>query len=560
MLQKTYGTIQYIKPKDKFELSNVAPHVSIKLKSIFEKIKITHVPPYYFSNLPDVCNDLLWFMQRYPFQINVNTKNILKRGLENYNRNINEIESILLPGYIPGEITLTLGEKARNYQLTGNEFYLKMRRLLNVDDIGLGKTLTAILSFFDQKTRPGLVVVQNHLLSQWQKEGIERFTNLSSHIINSKQPYNLPPADVYIIKYSFLSGWTDLFTECFFRSAIFDEAQELRRTESLKYEAAQVLSNHVVYCQGLTATPVYNYGDEMFNILNLINPDCLGRRDDFLREWCTSLGNGKFKVKDPDALGSYLRDSNLYLRRTREEVGQELPAINKIIHTVDYDYAEVKKHENLAFQLALKITEGSFTERGQASRMLDMLARQVTGVSKARYVAEYVRFLLESELSVLLTGWHREVYDIWLEELADFNPVMYTGSESPKQKDAAKEAFINGDTRLFIISNRSGIGLDGLQKVCYNVVIGELDWSPKVLDQVIGRVDRPGNPDAVNAHYLISDYGSDPPIVSLLGLKSSQSHGIINPFQSVSQQQTDESRIKLLAEQYLKAHAEKYNR
>jgi SNF2 family DNA or RNA helicase len=166
-------------------------------------------------------------------------------------------------------------------------------------------------------------------------------------------------------------------------------------------------------------------------------------------------------------------------------------------------------------------------------------------------VAQYVRILLENDEPVVLAGWHRDVYNIWLSELAEFNPVMYTGSETGPQKEKAKAAFVNGETNLFIISLRSGAGLDGLQKRCKTIVIGELDWSPKVHDQLIGRVDRDGQPEQVTAIFLVSDCGSDPVIINLLGLKASQSHGIVDPLTMPAEQYSDESRMKVLAQNYL---------
>ncbi|MDI7181059.1 hypothetical protein QMO16_29155, partial [Klebsiella pneumoniae] len=67
-------------------------------------------------------------------------------------------------------------------------------------------------------------------------------------------------------------------------------------------------------------------------------------------------------------------------------------------------------------------------EKMRAAGEFDQLVRQATGVAKAPYVAEFVRLLLESGQQVLLFGWHREVYSIWREKLADYNPVMYTGT------------------------------------------------------------------------------------------------------------------------------------
>ena len=172
-------------------------------------------------------------------------------------------------------------------------------------------------------------------------------------------------------------------------------------------------------------------------------------------------------------------------------------------------------------------------------------------MSKAKHVAGFVRMILESGEPVLLAGWHRDVYDIWLEELSSYKPVMYTGSESPTKKERAKQAFINGETNLMIISLRSGIGLDGLQHRCATAVFGELDWSPEVHHQLIGRLHREGQARSVMAVFLYCDYGSDPPMTSLLGLKASQAQGIVDPHLGVQKRYMDESRLKNMARDFL---------
>lgn len=552
MALKTFGTLTL--NNDKWLMTDVKPHVCIKLKSVFPKIPKTGIEPFAFRNTPAECADLLWFMSRYPMKVSGRDFDALYDGKKSFERNVEIMEEIMMPSYVPSTPLLRNGFQARDYQCRAAELHARTKRMLLGDDVGLGKTLSAILTF-KEETLPSMVVVQTHLTKQWRDE-IEKFTDLRTHIIKGTSPYNLPAADVYLIKYSCLSGWINVFQNGFFKSVVFDEAQELRRSGSQRYNAAKVLAGYAKYCIGMSATPIYNYGDEIFNIMDLINPGCLGTAEDFLREWANARFAMKPIIKDPKALGTYLRDNYLFLRRTRQEVGRELPPINKIVHVVGYDDSEVKRIDSLAKQLAIKIVSGSFMERGMAARELDLLVRQKTGVAKAREVAEYVKILLDGGEPVLLAGWHREVYDIWKEHLAEYNPVFYTGTESETQKQKAKDAFINGDTNLFIISLRSGVGLDGLQHRCKTVVIGELDWSPQVHNQLIGRVDRDGRdiPEQVTAIYLVCEYGSDPVIIDLLGLKSSQSHGIINPLTAPVQTVNDESRIKRLADQFLKKH------
>lgn len=544
------GTIKYDSSKKQWIIEAAQPHICIRLKQIFPKIPSHGIPPFEFANTPENCRELEWFMHRYPLVISKPDMKRMLTGKKEYISHLSDTEAILLPNYIPRDVILNPGYAARNYQLKAKDLILKVKRLLLGDDTGLGKTLSAIITMLEPNTLPATVTVQTHLPKQWKDE-IEKYTNLKVHLIKGTRPYDLPEADVYIFKYSCLSGWVDVFTQRIFKTSIFDECQELRRRESAKYRGAKVLSDHVDHCVGLSATPVYNYGDEIFNILDLIKSGCLGDRDDFLREWASYIGKDRWMINDPNALGTYLRQEHLMLRRTRKEVNRELPPVNTIIHTVDYDHNEADKAEEFARMLAIKVTTASFVERGSAARELDAFVRHTTGVAKAHSVAAYVRILLENNEPVLLAGWHRKVYEIWLEELAEFNPVMYTGSESPAQKEKSKQAFISGETNLMIISDRSGVGLDGLQKRCSLVVIGELDWSPQVHHQLISRIDRDGQEQQVTAIYLVTDYGSDPVITELLGLKASQSHGILNPLESPTQKHTDESRIKKLAESFL---------
>jgi superfamily II DNA or RNA helicase len=368
------------------------------------------------------------------------------------------------------------------------------------------------------------------------------------YVVGGVQPYGLPGADCYIFRYSNIRGWADIAATGMFRSVVWDEIQELRNGEATnKGEAAAVFADNAALRLGLTATPIYNYGSEIFHVMRFIEPGVLGEFAEFVREWCHRKGN-HWIVNDPDALGTYLREQHLAVRELRS--GRR---VNKIVREVPYDEEAERSSLELARVLAIKTTTGTWNERGQAALELDALARHTTGVAKARGVAGVARIFLENGIPIILAGWHRDVYDIWLEELKEFGPVMFTGSENAKQKDAAKHAFAAGRTDLFLISLRSGTGLDGLQQRCSTVLVGEYDWSPKVIEQLIGRVDRPGQTaEEVTAVFCHANGGSDPLMVGVLGLKASQARGITDPLAGVEHVYSDESRIKALAELYLR--------
>lgn len=563
MAVRTYGSIEY-REYDKeslipaarrknnkvWAITKAEPHVCIKLKSVFSCIGRTETVPFEIPFSPERSADLLWFMNRYPLAISPEDQAIMENSDSDYSDMIHRMEQILVPEYVPRPVLLNPGEEARNYQLQASDYFYEIKRLLLGDEMGLGKTVTAIISLAKEGMLPAAVVMQAHLPIQWEKE-IKRFTDLKVHIIEKNSMYKLPEADVYIFKYSSCSGWVDLFKEGIFKTSVFDEVQELRHKDTQKYRACKALSENSERALGLSGTPVYNYGNEIFFILDLLNPGCLGDYDDFVREWCRGSYEKKPKVYDPPALGTYLREKCLMLRRTRKDVGRELPPVNKIVHEIPYDQRGIDKAMDIAAQLALRVVKGDFFERGKAAMELDMFMRQATGMAKAVSVAAYVKMILESGMPVVLAGWHRDVYDIWMDELSEYNPVMYTGSETTAQKNRSKEKFISGESKVFIMSLRSGIGLDGLQKVCNIVVHGELDHSPKVHDQVTARVDREGLDGGCTSIYLTINWGSDPVLVERLALKSSQSHGIMDPTLASPDQYSNESFILKLAQDIL---------
>lgn len=547
---RTYGTLSYEPDRAEWRMSEMDPHVAIKLKNMFPRVPKHATQPFSFHHAPEVCADLDWFLSRYPMRMSADDAEFLRGGRSSYEADLAEAERLLLPDYVaPPFVGFRDGLAAYPMQVQAIKLARLRGRLLLGDDLGLGKTTVALGAILDPTFLPAAAVVQSHLGIQWLNRA-RQFTNLRVHLIAGNKPYDLPEADLYIFRYSNLAAWADVLDAVRLPTVIYDEIQELRTGASTaKYRGAQVLSRHAHRLRlALSASPVYNYGNEIFPILELIEPGALGTWDEFTREWCSFNGT-KYIVKDPDALGTYLREQHLMLRRNRG--GQP---VNTIVRHVPYDQDVAAESEDLARALAIKVLNGSFMERGQASRELDMLARQVTGVAKARHVANVVRILLSAGTPVILAGWHREVYEIWQEALKDFHPVMYTGTESPVQKERNKQRFIDGESDLLIISLRSGAGLDGLQARCSTVVIGELDWSPKVHEQLIGRVDRPGQTaDEVTAIYLVTDQGSDPVVTGVLGLKGAQARGITDPLAGVEHVHSDESRVKLLAERYLAA-------
>jgi SNF2 family DNA or RNA helicase len=554
-------------------------HVLIRLKRHFGKV--APLPGgVRLSNNDENCRELEWFAQRYPLVFDPPGE--VTRRSAAHRENAERVQEILFGNYLPPSIS-ALAVPAREYQQLAAALVLQNRSLLVADDVGLGKTVTAIATFTDPRTLPVLVVTLTHLPRQWEAM-IARFApRLRVHTISTGQPYDIAERyskevkrkklvdsatgmpvvggfpDVLLINYHKLSGWSDALSGVV-KHIVFDECQELRRSGSLKFAAAQAVAHACEFRMGLSATPIYNYGGEIFNVLDTLHPNKLGSRAEFLREWCGGINSpyfddNKAKITNPRAFGTYVEEEGLMIRRTRSEVRRELPAITKTVQPIDADTAALDRVGKVAAELARVILARNEAFKGQkwkAAEEFSNRVRQATGIAKAPFVADFVRLLVESGEQILLYGWHREVYSIWLDRLKDLNPMLFTGSESPNQKAEAVARFSSGESKVLCMSLRAGAGVDGLQNVCRTVVKGELDWSPGVHEQCEGRIYRDGQPDPVMVYYLVSEFGSDPTMIDVLGVKRQQIYGIRDPRASVVETyQRDDDHVKRLAAAYL---------
>lgn len=553
-----YGTLS-LRPVMGLWVIDAEPHVHMRAKRVFGKLSRQQAGILTLSHSIETCRDLEWFTDRYPLAMTDGDRQVLRSGSTSHRDTIKRLEELIDPNYTPPVFELAV--PARSYQAREAAIYLANGALLIGDDVGLGKTAAAICSLTDPRTLPAAVVTLTHLPRQWSDE-IRKFApTLTVHIVKRGQPYELPTfmghgPDVVILNYHKLDGWSKVLA-AYCKSVVFDEVQELRRDTSNKYSAADYLTQRVQFRLGLSATPIYNYGGEIYSILNLLKPGCLGTYGEFLNEWCgVADARGKTRLKDPKAFGTWVREQFLMIRHTRKEVGRELPDVIRVPHPIDADTKALDAIQNTAAELAKLILQQGERTRGEkwhASEQLSTLLRQATGIAKAPYVADFVRLLIESGEKVVLAGWHREVYGIWKAKLAEFKPVMYTGSETPQQKDEALRAFMRGETPVFILSLRSGAGINGLQEVCSCIVFGELDWSPGVHEQNIGRLNRDGQKNPVVAYFLVSDEGADPAITEALGLKRQQIEGIRNPtLDFLERLDASGQQAKRLATLYLK--------
>lgn len=498
-----------------------------------------------------IIGDVNWLMMRYPLEIAPRDRELWKNALAQARENVLlRMNAEKLPrrstppeGTFEGEL--------REFQKEGLSFLLANPRTLLADEMGLGKTVQALACLAAAKEFPALIVVPPHLLRNWQTE-ITRFLRLEGKparvcVLTGLKPYQPPEADAYIIHYLLLRGWKQALPQMGFKAVVFDEIQELRHGGTEKYSAASLLAEECERVIGLSGTPIYNKGSEIWNVVNILDYHCLGDWESFTRAWCDGYGN--HLVRNPALLGEHLRREGLILRRTKEEVLAELPPKRRLVQEIDSDdkvYRELMRPvmDQLGSLLAL---HPDAKERALLEEQVGRGERQATGVAKAPFVAAFVRALEDSGEKVLLFAHHHAVMDIYRRELAAYRPVFITGRESTTQKEEAVARFMEGKTNLCVISLRAASGLNLQRASC--VVFGELDWSPAVHSQAEDRAHRMGQKDSILCYYLVAPQGSDRDMQDALGLKVSQ-------FVALMGDQTPELSSVQDAQKAAKAHIE----
>lgn len=555
---KTYGRARL--KKDGFWYLSLEPHAAMQLKRVLGRVAKDSVGVIKIKNTDEVCRELEWFSMRYP--LDVKPLEGMQKRAARHKKTAEMFDALVAGTAQPQHFDLAI--PAREYQRVAAECMLRMGSLLLADSMGAGKSCSAIAALTDPRTRPALVVTMTSLPGQWQDE-INRFCpGLRTHVVKSNKVYDVRDKsgafpDVLITSYSKLASWADSLAGKV-RTFVADEGQELRRKgtkekPSYKYMAALRIASQCTFRWALTGTPIFNYGEEFLNVIDILKPGALGAREEFVREWCRrDAETGKAIINAPKAFGTYLRDQGLMLRRTREDIKRELPALQRVIVPVDADEKALLDVDESALMFAQQIVSDSTRPQDKrvAFGQLDWRLRRATGLAKAVSVCSLVDMLIESGERVVLFAWHRDVYSIIRAKLANHRPVFYTGSESQKQRGDAKRAFLSGESRLLVMSLRTAAGLDGLQHVCRTMVFAELDWSPGVHDQDECRIFRDGQLHPVTIYYALSSEGSDPVVSEVLGIKRWQLEGALDPkADDVVRQASTSDGIRKLAEQYI---------
>ena len=542
---KNFGTLEYI--LDNYSKTWSWKVTGPRVVSMVSKL----IPQSWYGEgpneaiIPDSTANLKqirWILERYPLEIL--SKSAWQRKTTNPivgKKIISKIEK--LQRAKPGP---QFRGKLLNFQKEGLDFLLKSSgNALLADEMGLGKTVETLAYLSREKQAyPTLVIAPLVTLNNWQRE-IGKFLKKksrngrivendvpSSIIIRRGKTEELGKFDFYIINYDLLYKRYHDLSKIGIKTIVCDEVQYLRSKTTKKYSAVKKLAAlpSIKYRIGLSGTPIYNRGSEIWPIVDILRPGLLGSFKEFCEYFCFVNEKGKAIVLETkrESLRKQLQ-KYVMLRRRKSDVLKELKDKVRYKEVIDAD-------TNYYFNELGNIWEKLEAEQKEAKSAFDKSAsyqraihseRQAAGVAKLPHVINFVKNIMEIEESVVVFCHHKSIHKLLNQNLSEFLPATIIGGQSDKFRQEQIDSFQNGQTKLMIAGLRAGnVGIN-LNRAKY-VIFAEMDWSPAIHLQAEDRLHRIGQKNTVFAYYLIGKGTLDDHVANVLVDKSFEIDSIMD--------------------------------
>lgn len=492
---------------------------------------------------PKNITQIKWIMDRYPLEIL--SKNVWQKKLPPSAKVVpkkpKKTERLQLAN--PGK---QFKGNLLNFQREGLDFLLKSAgNALLADEMGLGKTVQT-LSYLasEQNAFPALIVAPLVTLQNWQRE-IEKFLMRKSRngrlvedeapistIIRVGKSEDIGKYDFYIINYELLFKRYKDLAKLGLRTIVCDEVQNLRSKTTQKYHAIKKLAalESVKYRVGLSGTPIYNRGSEIWPIVDILRPGLLGSFREFCEYFCYINEKGKAIVLENKRESlRHMLQKHVMLRRKKTDVLSELKEKIRYKEIIDSDINYYNKElERIWKKLEDERKEAQTAfDASTAYQRAIQSERQAAGAAKLPHVINFVKNIMEIEESVVVFCHHKSIHSLLHQSLSEFKPASIIGGQSDKQRQDSIDSFQNGQTKLMIAGLRAGnVGIN-LTRAKY-VIFAELDWSPAIHLQAEDRLHRIGQKNTVFAYYLIGNGTLDEHVARVLVDKSYEIDSIMD--------------------------------
>lgn len=408
------------------------------------------------------------------------------------------------------------------------------------DDMGLGKTLQAItLMLARRKEGASLVVVPTSVTMNWRNE-INRFApQLNVLLLNTpgidreKMLQEAGVGDIVIATYGLLVTEEERLVALDWNMVVLDEAHTIKNKETKMSHVAMQLRGDFRLL--LTGTPLQNHLGELWNLFQFSNPGLLGSHRQFQEKFILPIE----KQEDKERMRQLKRlVTPFILRRTKNEVLDELPEKSEVTISVELSDEEMAIYENLRRQ-ALTVLESGESTPMQTLAEITKLRQAACNVrliyDKLRIDSSKLMMLLSMVRNLISNGHRALVFSQFTSHLAlvrealDAEQIEYLyldGACTARQREQLVKQFQEGTAPLFLISLKAGG--TGLNLTAADYVF-HLDpwWNPAIEDQASDRSYRIGQTRAVTIYRLIAQQTIEEKILRLHSTKKSLADSLL---------------------------------
>lgn len=439
------------------------------------------------------------------------------------------------------------------YQERGVLFAVKAGRCILADDMGLGKTLQAIVCTEVLRKQfninSALIICPTSLKYQWKTE-IEKFTGntnvcvVEGNILARKKLYSNNTSDYLIVSYQMAANDFAYLNDMHADVLILDEAQRIKNWKTKTSAAIKRIKT--TYALVLTGTPVENKIEDLYSLMQIVNPFMLGSLHNFLSKHQVKEGDTDKVIgyKDLNKIGNQLQD--VMLRRTKNEVLKDLPKRMDKNLFVPLTKEQSELHEEYGDRVARLVNKWkrmhflSEEDRQNLLKSLNMMRM----VSDSTYIIDQetnyqtkldeLQNILEEILAmpdekvVIFSQWERMtrlVIPILEERNIGFEYLH--GGIPGKNRGQLYANFTNDkNCKVFLSTDAGGVGLN-LQSAAYLINL-DIPWNPAVLEQRIGRIYRLGQKKNISVINLVSQGSIEHRMLDVLKFKKGVAAGILD--------------------------------